>query len=50
LRISHRQRNFKDGVRGAHPQDVYGAQMALISGMLVDDAEIGDVLAYVNSR
>jgi cytochrome c oxidase subunit 2 len=42
--------NFRDGVRGAHPQDAYGPQMALVAGMLKDDAEIGDDLAYINSR
>jgi len=48
--MARQLKNFKEGVRGSHPQDVYGAQMALIAGMLVDDAAIGDVLAYVNSR
>ena len=43
-------KNFRDGVRGAHAQDIYGAQMALIAGMLADDAAIGDILAYINSR
>jgi cytochrome c oxidase subunit 2 len=42
--------NFRNGVRGAHPQDVHGAQMALIAGMLNDDAAVGNVLAYINSR
>ena len=43
-------KNFRDGVRGAHAQDIYGAQMALIAGMLADDAAIGDILAYINTR
>ncbi|TFZ07144.1 c-type cytochrome [Ramlibacter henchirensis] len=43
-------RNFRDGVRGAHRQDVHGSQMALVAGMLADDAAIGDILAYINSR
>jgi cytochrome c oxidase subunit 2 len=43
-------RNFRDGVRGAHAQDLYGAQMALMAGILADDAAISDVLAYINSR
>jgi cytochrome c oxidase subunit 2 len=42
-------KNFRDGIRGAHPQDIYGGQMALLAGMLNDDAAIGDVLAYLNS-
>ncbi|HWP10543.1 MAG TPA: c-type cytochrome, partial [Ramlibacter sp.] len=43
-------KNFKHGVRGGNAQDVYGGQMALIAGMLTDDAVIGDILAYINSR
>ena len=48
--MARQLRNFRDGVRGAHAQDIYGGQMALIAGMLVDDAAIGDILAYINSR
>lgn len=43
-------KNFRNGVRGGHERDVYGAQMGLISGMLTDDSVIGDILAYINSR
>lgn len=42
-------KNFRDGVRGAHAQDPYGAQMALLSGMLIDDAAISDLIAYINT-
>ena len=38
------------GPRRPSEQDIYGAQMALMAGMLADDAAIGDVLAYINSR
>jgi cytochrome c oxidase subunit 2 len=48
--MARQLKNFRDGVRGGHPQDVYGAQMALIAGMLADDGQIGDVLAYINTR
>ncbi len=41
-------KNFRDGVRGHHAQDIYGGQMALIAGMLGDDAAVGDVLAHIN--
>ena len=43
-------RHFRDGVRGSHAQDIHGAQMGLVAGMLNDDAAIGDILAYINSR
>ena len=39
--------NFRDGVRGTHPQDLHGAQMALVAAMLADDAAIRDVVAYL---
>lgn len=48
--MARQLKNFREGVRGAHAQDIHGAQMALIAAMLPDDAAIGDVLAYINSR
>jgi cytochrome c oxidase subunit 2 len=48
--MARQLKNFRDGVRGAHAQDIYGGQMALIAGMLADDAQIGDILAYINAR
>ena len=41
-------KNFRDGIRGHHAQDIYGGQMALIAGMLGDDAAVGDILAHIN--
>ena len=48
--MARQLKNFRDGVRGAHPQDAYGLQMGLVAGMLTDDAAIGNVLAYLNAR
>ena len=48
--MARQMKNFREGVRGTHAQDIYGAQMALVAGMLADDAAVGDVLAYINSR
>jgi len=48
--LARQLKNFREGVRGAHPQDPNGAQMALIAAMLADDAAIGDVIAYINKR
>jgi cytochrome c oxidase subunit 2 len=42
-------KNFRDGIRGGHPQDLNGAQMALFAQMLRDDRSIVDVLAYIDS-
>ena len=46
--MARQLKNFREGVRGTHPQDPNGAQMALIAAMLADDAAIGDVIAYIN--
>jgi cytochrome c oxidase subunit 2 len=43
-------KHFRDGVRGNHAQDIHGAQMGLVAGMLSDDTAIADTLAYINSR
>lgn len=40
---------FKDGLRGAHADDVYGQQMRPMAGVLVDDAALRDVASYINS-
>jgi len=42
-------KNFKQGVRGAHPKDMYGPQMALMSEILPDDRAINDLVAYINT-
>jgi cytochrome c oxidase subunit 2 len=42
-------KNFRDGIRGGHPQDLYGSQMTLMAGMLRDDRAIHDLVAYIGS-
>ena len=41
-------RHFRDGIRGGHAQDMHGAQMRLMAGMLNDDRAVNDVVAYIN--
>ena len=41
--------NFRAGIRGAHPQDSYGEQMAAMSTAMADLQEIQDVAAYINT-
>lgn len=48
--MARQLKNFRDGIRGSHAQDIHGAQMGLVAGMLSDDQAIGDTLAYINSR
>jgi len=39
---------FRDGIRGAHPEDTRGQQMAAIATVLTDDQAIADVVAYIS--
>jgi cytochrome c oxidase subunit 2 len=48
--LARQLNNFKTGMRGAHPQDIAGAQMALFAQTLPDDAAVGDVIAYLHTR
>ena len=38
---------FRDGIRGAHPEDTRGQQMAVMAELLTDDQMIADVVAYI---
>lgn len=40
---------FKDGVRGAAPGDIYGAQMRPMAMTLANDAAIDNVVAYAST-
>jgi cytochrome c oxidase subunit 2 len=42
-------KNFRQGVRGADPRDIYGAQMRAIASQLPDEQAINDVVAYINT-
>jgi cytochrome c oxidase subunit 2 len=42
-------KNFKQGIRGAHAQDMYGPQMALMAAILPDDQAINDLVAYIKT-
>jgi len=42
-------KDFKNGIRGAHPADMYGPQMAAMAAILVDDRETNDVVAYIDT-
>ena len=47
--LARQLQNFKAGIRGAHPQDFPGTQMALMSGMISDERAINDLLAYLDT-
>jgi len=41
--------NFKNNVRGSHPQDLYGKQMGFMARVLRDEQAVNDVIAYINT-
>jgi cytochrome c oxidase subunit 2 len=40
---------FKSGMRGQHPADTYGQQMAPMVSMLEDEQSMRDVVAYITT-
>lgn len=42
-------KNFKEGIRGKHPKDVFGAQMVPMAMTLADEEAMKNVIAYINS-
>ena len=42
-------KKFRTGVRGAHPDDVYGSQMRAMSMTLTDTTAMLDVVAYIKT-
>ena len=47
--LARQLRYFKSGARGAHPGDIYGAQMPPMLGQLRDEQAILDVVSYINT-
>jgi cytochrome c oxidase subunit 2 len=47
--LARQLENYRQGIRGSHPQDLYGKQMNLISSMLRDEQAVQDVVAYINT-
>lgn len=41
--------NYRQGIRGAHPQDLYGKQMGFMARVVRDEQDINDLMAYINS-
>ncbi|MCH6255309.1 c-type cytochrome [Puniceicoccaceae bacterium K14] len=47
--LASQLKHFKEGIRGANPQDISGAQMRPMAMMLTDEQAIKDVIAYIES-
>ena len=42
--------HFRDGVRGTHPQDLQGRQMAMMAKTLPGDRDLDDVIAFIQRQ
>ena len=40
---------FRSGLRGDHPEDIYGLQMVPFATLLPDEQALVDVVAYINT-
>jgi cytochrome c oxidase subunit II len=47
--LERQLQNFKQGIRGSHPQDFYGAQMTQMANVLRDDQAIKDLIDYMHT-
>ncbi len=47
--LARQLHNFRQGIRGSHPQDFQGAQMGFMARTLTHDEAISDLLAYIDS-
>ncbi len=47
--LARQLNNFKEGIRGSHPQDFNGAQMVPMAKILGDEQAISDLVAYVRT-
>jgi cytochrome c oxidase subunit 2 len=41
--------NYREGLRGAHPDDTHGRQMKAMSNSLATEKDLDDVIAYMQS-
>ncbi len=47
--LTRQLKNFRTGIRGAHPDDTFGAQMRPMAMMLAGEQDIADVVAFLTS-
>ena len=47
--LARQLQNFRQGARGTHSQDFYGAEMSMMAKVLPDERSINDLLAYIRT-
>lgn len=48
--LKRQHRNFREGVRGARPEDRYGRQMGMMAKVLPTEKDLDDVIAFVHAQ
>ena len=48
--LRRQYQNFKEGVRGSHPDDKYGRQMQMMATMLSTEKDVDDVIGFILSQ
>lgn len=48
--IKTQYRNFQQGIRGKHPDDRFGKQMAMMANSLPGDKDLDDVIAFMHAQ
>jgi cytochrome c oxidase subunit 2 len=48
--IKRQVAHFRDGVRGADPQDIQGRQMAMMAKTLTAERDLDDVIAFIHQQ
>ena len=46
--LARQLNNYKNNIRGVHPDDIYGSQMRPMAATLTTTAAVNNVLAYIN--
>ena len=46
--LKRQHRHFRDGVRGAAPEDRHGRQMSLMAKVLASEKDLDDVIAFIH--
>ena len=47
--LERQLQNFRNDVRGSHPQDYYGFQMGLMGQSIYDEEAMKNLIAYINT-
>ena len=47
--MKRQYQNYAAGIRGVHPDDRFGKQMAMMATMLSSEQDLDDVIAFIHA-